>query len=155
MRVNAGKLELTGNAVSLSGKGTFKLDGSDLNLNFSPTWARMDQFLPESIRDLAGYYQEPADYRNAGKVDDNPDHLKFNKRIVPFLVDPLIQVRGGAAWLGMEIGSGARGQGSGPSAACPLTPDPFLSRRHSVLGHSASHDLPGPGAPSFCWPWLP
>ena len=94
MRVAMSKLQLTGNAVSLTGQGDFKLDGTDLNLNFYPSWGRIKDFWPQSIRFIS-----PAISKNLltiemrGQVDSNPDHLKFNKRIVPFLVDPLMQVR--------------------------------------------------------------
>ncbi len=94
-RVALRKLELLGNAVSLSGKGEFNLDGTGLAIDFYPTWARVDQLLPPSIRPIA-----PTLTKNIltiemrGKVGPNPGDLKFTKKPLPGIVDPFMQMRG-------------------------------------------------------------
>lgn len=90
-RVHVRRLELVGNAVSLTGRGEFNLDGSDVQLDFYPTWARVDQALPPSLRFLP-----PTISRNIltievrGKASDD---LKFNKKPVPIVIDPLTVLR--------------------------------------------------------------
>jgi hypothetical protein len=48
-RIDFKRLELNGDAVSLSGKGSMNLDGSNLNLDFFAVWGRILQFLPPVI----------------------------------------------------------------------------------------------------------
>jgi len=81
---------LMGNAISLSGKGEFDLDGSDLQVDFYPTW-RVEQLLPPSVRPVPSTISKNLlTIEMRGKVGSNPDkELKFNKRWVPVVFDPL------------------------------------------------------------------
>ena len=93
-RVTMRRLELQGNAISLTGQGDFNLDGTDLQLDFYPTWGRIDQILPPALRPLP-----PAVSKNfliiemRGQVSAKPSDLKFSKKLVPVVVDPLIWLR--------------------------------------------------------------
>ena len=93
-RVAVKRLELQGNAISLTGQGEFNLDGTDLSLDFSPTWARIDQLLPPALRAVP-----PAVSKNflviemRGKVGSNPGDLKFTKKPMPVILDPLNSIR--------------------------------------------------------------
>ncbi len=93
-RVGLSKLELQGNAISLSGQGDFNLDGTDLHVDFYPTWARIEQLLPPALRSTpAAVSKKLLIIEMRGKVSSNPDDLKFNKRFVPILTDPFIHMR--------------------------------------------------------------
>jgi hypothetical protein len=89
-RVHLRRLDLLGNAISLKGNGEFDLDGSDLQIDFYPTW-RFEQFLPPSVRRLPGDVSKNIlTIEMRGKVGSNPDkELKFTKRWVPAVFDPL------------------------------------------------------------------
>jgi hypothetical protein len=93
-RVHMRRLELYGNAISLSGKGEFNLDGSEVQIDFYPTWARIDQLLPPLVRPLP-----PAVSKNLltievrGNANNGSDALRFNKKLVPIVVDPLLVLR--------------------------------------------------------------
>ena len=89
-RVQLRRLDLMGNAISLSGKGEFDLDGSDLQVDFYPTW-RVEQLLPPSVRPVPSTISKNLlTIEMRGKVGSNPDkELKFNKRWVPVVFDPL------------------------------------------------------------------
>jgi hypothetical protein len=85
-RVRARKLKLIGNAISLIGAGDFNLDGTDLNIDFVPSWGHIDSFA--WFRDLSQLISKNILVIEVrGKVDSNPDDLKFNKRIVPLVSD--------------------------------------------------------------------
>lgn len=93
-RVRFRRLELQGNAISLTGHGDFKLDGSDLALDFVPTWARIEQILPPALRPLPpALSKQFLVIEMRGKVGPNPDDLKFHKRPIPVLIDPLLYMR--------------------------------------------------------------
>jgi hypothetical protein len=89
-RVHLRRLDLFGNAISLSGKGEFDIDGNNLQADFYPTW-RVEQFLPPAVRPVPSTISKSLltiDMR--GKVGGNPDkELKFTKRWVPVIFDPL------------------------------------------------------------------
>lgn len=93
-RVTVQKLELFGNAVSFTGKGAINLDGSDLHLDMYPSWARIEQLLPPAIRSVP-----PALSKNVltvearGKVTGDSKDIKFTKKPMPILVDPLLHLR--------------------------------------------------------------
>jgi hypothetical protein len=93
-RVQLRNLELLGNAVSLTGKGEFNLDGSDVQIDFIPTPARVYQWLPPVVRSIP-----PALSRTLltievrGKAGAGPDELRFNKKLVPVVLDPLTVLR--------------------------------------------------------------
>lgn len=97
-RVNVSRLELLGSAVSLYGKGEFNLDGTDLALDFYPSWARVEQVLPPAIRAVP-----PAITKNLltiemrGKVGTDKGDLQFHKIPLPLVVDPLLHLRD---WIG-------------------------------------------------------
>src|SRR5207249_2112927 len=90
-RVQVTRLELLGSAVSLYGKGEFNLDGTDLALDLYPSWARVEQLLPPAVRSIP-----PAITKNLliiemrGKVSSDSNDLKFTKKPLPILVDPLL-----------------------------------------------------------------
>jgi hypothetical protein len=87
-------LELFGNAVSFTGKGEINLDGTDLNLDLYPSWARMEQLLPPAVRAMP-----PALSKNIltvearGKISGDNKDIRFTKKPMPLIVDPLLQVR--------------------------------------------------------------
>jgi AsmA-like C-terminal region len=118
-RVAVKRLELQGNAISLTGQGEFNLDGTDLSLDFSPTWARVDQMLPPALRAVP-----PAVSKNflvieiRGKVGSNPGDLKFTKKPMPVILDPLNSLR--QRMLGTPAGA------SGPSETPMIPPVPLL-----------------------------
>jgi hypothetical protein len=93
-RLTINRLDLWGNVVSLTGQGDVKLNGTDLNLDCYPSWARVEQLLPPAMRPLS-----PAVSRNLlkievrGKVGSEQGDLKFYQRPVPVLLDPLRQLR--------------------------------------------------------------
>jgi len=93
-RVRIQNLELFGNAVSFTGKGELGLDGSDLAIEMYPSWARIEQLLPPALRSMP-----PAVSKNIltveakGKITGNPDDIKFLKRPMPIIVDPLMHLR--------------------------------------------------------------
>ena len=118
-RVAVKRLELQGNAISLTGQGEFNLDGTDLSLDFSPTWARVDQMLPPALRAVP-----PAVSKNflvieiRGKVGSNPGDLKFTKKPMPVILDPLNSLR--QRMLGTPAAS------SGPAETPMIPPVPLL-----------------------------
>lgn len=93
-RLHFDRLEFWGNAVSMCGKGEVNLDGSEAQFDFYPTWARMEQLLPPALRTMS-----PAVSKNLlqievrGKLSKDPNDLKFHKKPVPLLLDPLRQLR--------------------------------------------------------------
>ena len=61
---------------------TFKLDGTELNLDFSPTWARVEQMLPAVVRPMpSAISKNLLTIEMRGKVSSRPDELKFNKKL--------------------------------------------------------------------------
>jgi hypothetical protein len=93
-RVSINKLELLGNAVSLYGKGEVNLDGTDVDLKMYPSWGRAEQMLPSGVRNIPSEISKQLlmiDVR--GKVSGDSNDLKFSKRPVPGLIDPLVQMR--------------------------------------------------------------
>jgi hypothetical protein len=119
-RVAVKQLDLQGNAISLSGQGEFNLDGTDLSLDFSPTWARIDQLLPPALRSVP-----PAVSKNfliiemRGKVGSNPGDLKFTKNVMPVILDPINSIR--QRFLGAPTGPGAS-SGPGETPMIPAVP---------------------------------
>jgi hypothetical protein len=93
-RVNIGRLELLSNAISLTGKGEINLDGTDAQVDFYPTLARFGQALPPLMRPLV-----PTVSKNIltievrGKVGARSEDLRFHKKLVPVVVDPLLVLR--------------------------------------------------------------
>jgi hypothetical protein len=96
-RVSIGQLDLFGPTVSLLGKGEFNFNGTeatDVHIDFAPLWGRLEQMLPPAVRPLP-----PAVSKNLltievrGKVNGNPNDLRFHKKIVPVVLDPLTVLR--------------------------------------------------------------
>lgn len=88
------RLELWGNAISLTGQGEVNLDGTDLAVEFYPSWARVEQLLPPAVRGVP-----PALTKNLitiemrGKISGDERDRKFTKKALPILTDPLLHWR--------------------------------------------------------------
>jgi hypothetical protein len=91
MRIHA--LDLFGNAISLRGQGTLNLDGSNLHLDFSADWGRMPQLLPPGISDLS---QAVSDQLFKIKLRGKITSPRFDKELMPGVVDPIKKVFGGS-----------------------------------------------------------
>lgn len=92
--VHVSRLELLGNAISLYGNGDFRIDGSDLKLDFYPSWGRLEQLVPPAFRYIpAEIGKKVLKIEMRGKVGGNAGDLKFTKRPIPILIDPLLNVR--------------------------------------------------------------
>jgi hypothetical protein len=93
-RVHLRKLELLGNAVSVAGNGEFNLDGSDVAIDFYPTW-RIEQLLPPAVRPVPPAISKSLlTIEMRGKISNNTEkELKFTKRWVPILVDPVLNLQ--------------------------------------------------------------
>jgi AsmA-like C-terminal region len=87
-------LELFGNAVSFTGQGEINLDGTDLHMDMYPSWARIEQLLPPAVRAMP-----PALSKNLltvearGKITGDSKDIKFTRKPVPMIVDPLLHLR--------------------------------------------------------------
>jgi hypothetical protein len=93
-RAHMDNLELIGNAVSFYGQGDFNLDGTDLKLDFYPTWGRVQQLVPPVLRGIpAEIGKNMLKVEMRGKVTANPDDLKLTKIPIPVLLDPLFNMR--------------------------------------------------------------
>jgi len=93
-RVSVSRLELLGSAVSLYGNGEFNLDGTELELDFYPSWARVEQILPPAIRSVpSSITRNLLIIEMRGKVGSEPDDLKFHKKPLPLLFEPLMYMR--------------------------------------------------------------
>jgi hypothetical protein len=93
-RVSVSKLDLLGNVVSLYGQGEVNLDGSDVMLDFYPSWGRAEQMLPSAVRDIpSAISKQLMKIEMRGQIGGNEGDLKFSKRAVPALVDPFLHVR--------------------------------------------------------------
>jgi hypothetical protein len=92
MRVHS--LDLYGNAISLRGQGTARLDGSNLNLDFNADWGRMPQMLPGPISDLS---QALSNQLFKIKVRGKIGSPHFSKELVPGVVDPIKKVFRGSS----------------------------------------------------------
>lgn len=93
-RLAVRRLDLIGNVISLAGKGEVNLDGTEVQLDFYPSWARVDQLLPPLVRPIP-----PAIAKNLltiearGKISSDSNELKFHKKPLPVIVDPILNVR--------------------------------------------------------------
>jgi hypothetical protein len=86
-RVEVRRLDLFGNAVSLSGHGMMDLDGSNVNLDFYAVWARVVEWLPPIVDQIPGKLsQYLLKVKMRGSVDGK---VQFTKEVVPVLVEPL------------------------------------------------------------------
>jgi hypothetical protein len=93
-RVHISRLDLLGNVVSLWGRGDVNLDGTDVHLDFYPSWARMDQILPPVIRAIPpAISKQLLKIEMRGNIGSNPNDVRFTKKPLPLLMDPLLQMR--------------------------------------------------------------
>jgi hypothetical protein len=91
--VEVTRLDLLGNAVSLGGRGTMALDGTDVKLDFYAVWAHLAQVLPPGLRDLPAWAsQKLFKIRATGRLNGDQPDLKFTPEPVPVLVDPVMQL---------------------------------------------------------------
>jgi hypothetical protein len=89
MRIH--QLDLFGSAVSLRGQGTLNLDGSNLNLDFNADWGRLPGLLPPGISDISQLFSDQLfKIKLRGKISDP----KFDKELMPGVVDPLMRAFG-------------------------------------------------------------
>ena len=92
-RVSVRKLELRGNALSLTGQGEFNLDGTNVALDFYPGWARLYQILPPAGRSVpAAVSKNLLTIEMRGKVTANEKDRKFTMKPIPGIIDPLLHV---------------------------------------------------------------
>jgi hypothetical protein len=85
-RVIVSRLDLDGNAISLSGQGELNLDGTDLQLDFYAVWGRIKQMLPPIFREIPpAVGQQLLKIKMRGSVSDP----KITKEPVPALVEPM------------------------------------------------------------------
>jgi hypothetical protein len=91
MRIHG--LDLYGDAISLRGQGTLNLDGSNLNLDFSADWGRMSQMMLPGINDLS---QALSDQLFKIKVRGKIASPRFDKELIPAVVDPIKKAFGGS-----------------------------------------------------------
>jgi hypothetical protein len=92
-RASIHKLELLGNAISLYGKGEVNLDGTDLDLSMYSSPGRVEQMLPGVLRNIPSAISKQLlkiDVR--GKIGGAEGDLKFSRRPVPVLLDPLVEL---------------------------------------------------------------
>jgi hypothetical protein len=80
------RIDLYGNAVSLSGLGTMCVDGSDLKLDFFAVWGRALQWMPPVIDQIpAKFAQCLLTIKMRGKIGD----VQCTKEPVPILLEPM------------------------------------------------------------------
>ncbi len=84
-------LDLYGNAISLRGKGTVDLSGSDLNLDFNADWGRMAQVLPPGVNEVPRAISDQLlKIKMRGTIGD----VHFEKELAPLVVEPIMRVLG-------------------------------------------------------------
>jgi len=84
-------IDLIGNAISLRGQGTLRLDGSNLNLDFSADWGRVPQMLPPGLSDLL---QAGSDQLFKIKLRGPISSPRFEKEPIPGVVEPIKKILG-------------------------------------------------------------
>jgi hypothetical protein len=85
-RVVVSRLDLDGNAISLSGEGELKLDGTDVQLDFYAVWGRLKQVLPPIFREIPpALGQQLLKIKMRGTVSEP----QITKEPVPALAEPL------------------------------------------------------------------
>jgi hypothetical protein len=100
-RVTVNRLDLLGNVISFWGRGEVNADGSDVQLDFYPTWGRLDQVLPPVVRNIPPTISKMLVKIEArGRLSGNSEDLHFSQRLVPPLFDPILQL--GDRWGGTE-----------------------------------------------------
>jgi hypothetical protein len=90
-QIHVSELELVGNAISLSGQGTLNLDGTNLNLDFTAMWGRLQQMLPTGLNLLPKLVSDQfLKIKVRGKLGD----VRYEKELVPGVVEPVKRVLG-------------------------------------------------------------
>ena len=89
-RVMVNTLNLIGSAVSLRGQGSVKIDGSDLNLDFSADPGMLRDVLPV----LSGFQQSVSDQLLKIKVRGKLTEPRFEKELIPGVLDPVRHLLG-------------------------------------------------------------
>jgi hypothetical protein len=85
-RVIVNRLDLFGNAISLSGQGEMNLDGSDIHLDFYAVWGRIVQMLPPLLNKIPpAVSKQLLKIQMRGRVGD----VHYTNEPVPVLVEPL------------------------------------------------------------------
>jgi hypothetical protein len=85
-RVNVTRVDLFGNAISLSGKGEMNLDGTDINLDFYAVWGRVVQMLPPVLDKIPpAISKQLLKIKMRGKIGD----VHCIREPVPVVVEPL------------------------------------------------------------------
>lgn len=85
-KVRIEDLDLYGNAISVRGKGTMQLDGTDLNLDLHADWGRLLQLLPRGLDNIT---REISNQLLKITVRGKLSEVKFGKQLVPVVTDPL------------------------------------------------------------------
>jgi hypothetical protein len=81
-------LDLYGNAVSLRGRGTVDLDGSNLNLDFNADWGRLAQILPDPVNDVPRLLSDQLlKIKMRGRIGD----VHLEKELAPGVVEPIMK----------------------------------------------------------------
>jgi hypothetical protein len=89
-RVSINRLDLQGNVISLYGGGEVNLDGTDLQLDMYSSWGRAEQLLPAAVRSVpSAISKQFLRIEVRGDVGSDDGSLKFSKRLMPGLMDPL------------------------------------------------------------------
>jgi hypothetical protein len=84
-------LDLYGNAVSLRGKGTVDLEGSNLNLDFNADWGRLAQILPDPVNDIPRTLSNQLlKIKMRGRIGD----VHLEKELAPGVVEPILKAFG-------------------------------------------------------------
>lgn len=82
-------LDLIGNAISLRGKGSLNLDGTNLMLDFNADWGRLNQLLPTQVQAIPQFFSDQLFMiKVRGKIGD----MKFEKEIIPGVTEPIRKV---------------------------------------------------------------
>lgn len=93
-RASVSKLDLLGDVISLYGQGEVNLDGTDVMLDFYPSWGRAEQMLPTAVRSIpSAISKQLMKIEMRGNIGGSEGDLKFSKLPVPGLIDPLLQMR--------------------------------------------------------------
>jgi hypothetical protein len=93
-RASVSKLDLLGNVTSLYGQGEVNLDGTDVMLDFYPSWGRAKEIpLPSVVRELpSSISKQLMKIEMRGQLGGKDGDLQFSKVPVPGIVEPLLQM---------------------------------------------------------------
>jgi hypothetical protein len=86
-RLDISRLDLLGNAISLGGRGTLRLDNAAIDMQMYAVWARIVQLSPGLLKDLwPTLSKQLLKITMKGRIGEP---LRFEKEPVPILVEPL------------------------------------------------------------------